>query len=449
MQTKSVSLLGLGRSNLALIPHLASLGYKISLRDRRPKEAFADSLADWQKSGFRCYFGDGYLDNLCEDILFRSPILRPDLPQLALACARGAVLTSDVDYFFAACPAPIFGVTGSDGKTTTSTVLSLLCSQVAKTHLGGNIGTPLGNFIGKVAKEDFVVAELSSFQLMTLRRAPRVAVVTNLSPNHLDYHRDIDEYRSAKEQIFLQDGCRCAILNYDNADTRDMARRLPPNVACRFFGHGAGSHLYVSHHGGRIFLRGEPILDTQDLLVCGKHNTENFMAAIAACGDFITAEMVRTVARSFGGVAHRLEWVGEQNGVRFCNSSIDSTPTRTVASLEALCAYRGRIWVILGGYDKCLSFAPLAPALAKAAKGVVLQGATSDKIAAALQADADFCASGIPIHQAENLEKAVKLCKSFAKAGDIVLLSPACASFDAFSDFEQRGQAFCRYVKDA
>ncbi len=449
MQTKSVSLLGLGRSNLALLPHLLEKGYKISLRDRRPKEAFADSLANWQKSGIRCYFGDGYLDSLCEDILFRSPILRPDLPPLALACARGAILTSDVNYFFDSCPAPIFGVTGSDGKTTTSTVLSLLCSQVAKTHLGGNIGTPLGTFLGKVAKEDFVVAELSSFQLMTLTRAPRVAIVTNLSPNHLDYHRDTDEYRRAKEQIFLQDGCRCAILNYDNAATRDMARRLPSNTEFRFFGHGTDPHLFVSHHDGRIFLRGEPILDTQELMVCGKHNIENFMAAIAACADFITAEMVQKVARSFGGVAHRLEWVGEQNGVRFCNSSIDSTPTRTVASLEALDAYRGRIWVILGGYDKCLSFSPLAPALAKVAKGVVLQGATFDKIAATLQKDADFCASGIPIHRTKHLGEAVKLCKSLAKAGDIVLLSPACASFDAFRDFEERGQAFCRYVKEA
>ncbi len=442
MLPKKVALIGAGLSNRSLLSHLLDCGHAVTVRDRKDKEAVLQKIPPelQDRVTYRC--GENYLCDLREDILFRAPGIRPDLPALQKAQSRGAILTSDIAYFFDRCPAPIYGVTGSDGKTTTSTLLSRLLSCIRPTHLGGNIGTPLCDFLGKVSKTDAVVAELSSFQLMTLCRAPQVAVVTNLSPNHLDYHRDLDEYRLAKERIFTQKGCTCAVLNYDNLQTRDMADRLPSQVECRFFGFGDGSHLYVNCHDGSIFRQSTFLCRCDDLCVSGRHNIENFMAALCATGEEISAEMAQSVALQFHGVAHRMEFVAEKEGVRYLNSSIDSTPTRTKATLEALSCDAHRILLILGGYDKHLDFSPLCAPITAMAKAVVLQGATAQKIASVLQSDPAFCASHIPLFFANGLEHAVSVCKGHAQSGDIVLLSPACASFDAFEHFEARGKAF-------
>lgn len=446
MLPKKVALIGAGLSNRSLLSHLLDCGLSVTVRDRKDKDTVMQKIPPDLRNrvAYRC--GESYLCDLDEDILFRAPGIRPDISAFQEALARGAILTSDIAYFFEHCPAPIYGVTGSDGKTTTSTLLSRLLGFLRHTHLGGNIGTPLCDFLGKVAPTDAVVAELSSFQLMTLCRAPRVAVVTNLSPNHLDYHTDFEEYRASKERIFTQEGCECAVLNYDNLQTRDMASRLPSHVECRFFGFGEGTHLYVNCHDGKLFRRGTFLCRCDDLCVSGKHNIENFMAALCAAGDDITAQMAQSVAKNFHGVAHRLEWVATKNGVRYINSSIDSTPTRTKAALEALSADAHRILLILGGYDKHLDFSPLCAPIVAAAKGVVLQGATASKIAFALQNDPDFCASAIPLFFAKDLEDAVLICKENAQSGDVVLLSPACASFDAFEHFEARGSAFRKAV---
>ncbi len=443
---QSVSLLGIGISNLSLLPELKRLRCRISIRDRRPAICFQEQIPTWESDGIVCHFGDRYLEDLCEAVLFRSPGIRADLPELVEAQKRGAILSSDIDYFFAHCPAPIYAVTGSDGKTTTASLLAALSAHLCPTYLGGNIGTPLCNYLYRVKEHDAVVAELSSFQLMTMRTSPTVAVVTNLSPNHLDYHSDFSEYRLAKEQIFLHPDCRVAVLNYDNPHTREMASRLPHRVDCRFFGYGNGAHLCVCCHDGMIFCRGVPLIKVTDLCIPGRHNVENFMAACAALADRITPSIAYEVAQSFFGVPHRLELVRTLRGVRYYNSSIDSTPTRTLAALSALESDAGRILIILGGYDKQISFAPLGKALANSAKCVVLIGATADKIEKSLLQDALFTSKRIPMVRCADLENAVRYCASTAKSNDVVLLSPACASFDAFTNFEERGTAFAKSV---
>ncbi len=443
----SVSLLGIGISNLSLLPEFKRLRCRISIRDRRPAACFQDQIPAWEADGIVCHFGEEYLEDLCESVLFRSPGIRPDLPELVEAQKHGAILCSDIDYFFAHCSAPIYAVTGSDGKTTTASLLAALSAHLCPTYLGGNIGTPLCNYLYRAGEHDAVVAELSSFQLMTMRTSPTVAVVTNLSPNHLDYHLDFSEYRLAKEQIFLHPECRVAVLNYGNPYTREMASRLPHHVECRFFGYGDGAHLCVCCHDGMIFCRGIPLIKVADLCIPGRHNVENFMAACAALADRITPSIAYEVAQSFFGVPHRLELVRTLRSVRYYNSSIDSTPTRTLAALSALESDAGRIRIILGGYDKNLSFAPLGKALARSAKEVILIGATADKIESALTADPDFTASGIPILRCRDLDNAVFHCASVSKCGEVVLLSPACASFDSFKNFEERGMAFTKAVR--
>ena len=461
--TRRVAVVGLGVSNRPLIDFLLKKGACVTGRDRVPRENFG-ALADaWEQKGVRLVCGDGYLDGLDEEIIFRAPGIRPDHPAFLAAMARGAILTSEMELFLELCPATVIGVTGSDGKTTSTTLTGLMLERECKkrgrgrVYVGGNIGQPLLPLVDEMTADDFAVVELSSFQLMTLRQSPHRAAITNVTPNHLDWHRDMAEYINAKTNIFRHAGNQLLVLNAENEITRDLARSSPSHVTlfssrctsptelgallregdCAYY-HKDG---VITHWDGE---RETAVLERSDILLPGLHNVENYMTALALTHGLVSRESIYEVATTFTGVAHRLERVRELDGVIYYNSSIDSSPTRTAAALSALAPKKPI--VICGGYDKKIPFAPLAEALAKHAKAVVLTGATAGKIEDAITA-LDV-AEKPPVYRESDFTRAVHLARSLANAGDIVLLSPACASFDAFKNFAERGETFRRIVSE-
>lgn len=445
---RQVTVLGAGISNLPLIDFLTRHGAYVTVRDQKPPEAFAALTARWDAAGIRYFLGKSYLSDLRADYLFRSPGLRPDRPEILRAQAQGAVLTSEMELFFDLCPCPIFGVTGSDGKTTTTTLLTRLLTAAGKrVYLGGNIGAPLLPQVGQMTPTDLAVVELSSFQLMTMRRSPQIAVVTNLSENHLDYHRTFAEYALAKRNILSHTPCQTAVLNADDARVMQMAQAVPRGARVKTFSlQDTSADVYLI--GDKMYNHGNEILDfSKEFHLPGVHNRQNCMAAYCACAELVTPQNVRRAVCDFTGVEHRLEVVATVDGVRYINSSIDSTPTRTAAALTALSDASGKLVVLLGGYDKQLSFAPLCKPLAENAAAVILFGATEERIAQTLASDAAFCAKQIPVYRCQNLVAAMEKARAVAQSGQTVLLSPACASFDAFANFEARGRKFKETVQ--
>ncbi len=442
---RHAAVIGVGISNRPLINMLLSAGAKVTARDRKTREKFpaADEL---EALGVKLVLGEEYLEGIDEDILFKAPGIRSDKPELAEAVARGALLTSEMELFFELCPAHIFAITGSDGKTTTTTLTAKLLEAAGhRVYLGGNIGRPLLPLVGEMTPEDFAVVELSSFQLHCMKHSPETAVITNVSPNHLDWHTGMEEYIEAKKTIFRhqKEGMRL-VLNYENGITREMADEAAADVT--YFGHdsiGKSAHEVIERDGV-IYYDGERILDCEDILIPGRHNAENYMAAIAATAGYVPPEVVRKLASSFGGVEHRCEFVRELDGVRYYNSSIDSSPTRTAAALSS---FKNRVIVICGGYDKQIPFEPLGYTLSRHAKAAVLTGATAGKIKAALTSCPEY-SEGMPaIIEADHFENAVKAAREAAVPGDVVILSPACASFDAFANFEERGNRYKELVR--
>lgn len=465
------AVLGLGISNLPLIDLLIDEGAVITARDAKTREALGDVAERLEARGVTVVAGADYLEGLTEQVIFRSPGIRPDVPQIADAVSRGAILTSEMELFMARTPAPIFAITGSDGKTTTTNLTYLLLNtQFEKDHaarhayIGGNVGKPLLPHVGEMTEDDIAVAELSSFQLFTMRRSPVRAVITNITPNHLNWHRDMDEYIEAKGNICLREGIEHVTLNADNEVTANLARRIVENTDLPITLFSSTKHRYKDIYPklregctaifGRdegegemlYFSDGEydmPILPVSHIRLPGRHNVENYMAAISLTRGFIDPETIDEVASTFPGVEHRLELVRVLDGVSYYNSSIDSSPTRTAAALSALTT---KPIVICGGYDKNIPFAPLADALCSRAKAVVLTGATAQKIYDALLACPDYDKEKLPVCIERDFDRAVCLAHGMAHPGDVVLLSPACASFDAFPNFEVRGNHFKELV---
>ena len=445
IKEKRVALIGLGRTHKPLVRFFLSLGAKsVTARDKKDVPR-----PDLSKDGATLVLGEGYLDELTEDVILRTPAIRPDTPELLAAQKRGALVTSEMELFLAFCPCPVYGITGSDGKTTTSTLTAKLLEASGKqVFLGGNIGTPLLDRLGEIEPIDACVVELSSFQLMGMRVSPEVCTVTNLSENHLDWHRDMDEYYDAKTSIFQnQEAGDLAVFNADCGYTRAMAGGAKGRV--RFFSRKNPVKNGTScHTDDNIFFfadgEAEPCFSREEILVPGDHNLENYLAAIAATRDVVSTAAALCVARSFAGVAHRMELVGIVGGVRYYNSSIDSSPARSTATLKA---FKKKPIVIMGGYDKQLNYAPLAPVLTERAKALVLTGQTAAKIDAALADYAPFQKSGVEIRRDDTFEGAFLQAAKLAEEGDLVLLSPASASFDMFRDFEERGEVFRALVK--
>ena len=447
---KTITVIGLGVSNRPLLKLLLDAGYNVTVRDKRTAEKFG--VADAKKleaAGCHLILGENYLENITEDVIFRTPGLHPFTPQLAAAVERGAVLTSEMEVFFSVCPCHIIAVTGSDGKTTTTTIISeLLKAQGYRVFLGGNIGTPLLDKTPEMAENDWAVLELSSFQLHSMNCSPDISVVTNVSPNHLDVHPSYEDYQTAKKQIFLsQRSSGVTVLNADNEITRSFASECPGTV--RFFSRKEVPENGVYLSDGIIYRihDGVPseILRAEDIQIPGLHNVENYMAAFAATDGIVSDENCLTVAKNFRGVAHRLEMIRTLHGVTYCNDSIASSPTRTIAGLHAL---RQKPILIAGGYDKHIPFDSLGDEICLHVKSLILTGFTADKIYEAVTKSPLYDPEKLAIRKIDDFRSAVLTASEIAAEGDMVLLSPACASFDHFKNFVERGETFRSIVNE-
>ncbi len=443
LRHKTVAVIGVGVSNTPLLELLLAEGIRVTACDKRSREQMGEQAEHLEQLGCELHLGADYLKDLDADVIFRTPGLRPDVPEIAACMDRGAVLTSEMEVFFEVCPCTIIAVTGSDGKTTTTTIIAELLKAAGKrVWVGGNIGHPLLCEADGMLATDYAVLELSSFQLMTMKHSPHIAVVTNLAPNHLDVHRDMAEYVAAKENIFRhQSGEDVAVFNADNDITAEQSHRAPGRA--RLFSR-------QDEVADGVFLRGEDIvcrsggherviMTTGDIKIPGVHNVENYMAAIAAVDGLVPDEVIRDFAREFGGVEHRIELVRTYRGVRYYNDSIASSPSRTIAGLRS---FREKVILIAGGYDKHIPFDVLGPEIVEHVKLLVLCGATADKIRAAVENAPGYQPGKPEILDVTPFTAAVEAARDRAQPGDVVTLSPACAAFDQFKNFAERGKFF-------
>lgn len=430
-QNKKIGFVGAGISNVPILKLFAENGIEVSLRDKKNYDAIPENelLASL---GVKFITGENYLDDIYEDVIFLSPVLRPDLVPFIEAKKKNVLITTELEEFLRFCPCTTIGITGSDGKTTTSTLISkLLEASGKKVYLGGNIGENLFVKLKEIKSSDFAVIEISSFQLMKMENKPDISVVTNVSPNHLDWHTDMEEYISAKRKIVSFNQQR-NVLCADDEITKSFK-----NEKTIFFGKNEFSDFLYDNEG--IKHKNKLILKDEDILLPGIHNRANYSAAISAVYPFITNEAIQTVAKTFKGVEHRIELVDVIDGVSYYNSSIDSSPTRTAAALNS---FNEKVIVISGGYDKKIPLEPLAPLFEKKAKAVILMGTTGPIIEKILLGN-NYTGK---ILRAENMNSAVKQASSLAQFGDKVILSPAAASFDLYPNFVCRGNDFKKEV---
>ena len=440
---KRIVVLGLGVSNRPLVRLLLSYGCSVTGCDRTPREKLDAEVLELEKQGCTLRLGDTYLDDLTADLVFRTPGMHPDHPALQALRKGGASITSEMEAFFALCPCKIIAVTGSDGKTTTTTLISELLKAAGETvWLGGNIGTPLLPVCRQMRETDYAVVELSSFQLMDMTHSAHRAVVTNLAPNHLDVHKDMQEYVDAKKNIFQhQSADDLLILNADNAITAGFTGR----GKIRWFARVGKTDNGVCLNGDMICRDGVPVLSKQDILLPGEHNVENYMAAILAVEGLVSDDVIRQVARTFGGVEHRIELVRVKDGVRFYNDSIASSPSRTIAGLRS---FPEKVLLIAGGYDKHIPYDVLGPEVCSHVKILLVNGATGGQIRQAVEAAPNYRPGYPQIVDCCDFADAVHKAAKAAKDQDVVLMSPASAAFDQFKNFMERGTYFKKLVME-
>ena len=444
IKNKRVALIGIGRSHLPLIPLFTKYGATVIACDKRDREALGEAADRAQADGAALSLGEGYLDGLEADIALRTPGMRCWCDELNALRAKGVKVTSEMEIFFDICPCRIFGVTGSDGKTTTTTVIrEMLKAEGYNVRLGGNIGRPLLPEIESIKPDDVAVVELSSFQLISMTQSPDVAVVTNLQPNHLDIHKDMREYIDSKKNIILfQNNNDKAVLNLDNGITRSFAGECRGRVD--FFSRRESVENGAFLDGDKIVYSDSgkltEVLDIKDIRIPGMHNVENYMTAVCAVWGYVSLENIRKVAAEFAGVEHRAEFVRELDGVRYYNDSIASSPTRTASGTLSL--YDFKIILIAGGYDKHLDYTGLGDVICRKVKTAILMGATADKIEAAIRGSSEYREGQPAIIRVKDMSEAVNAARENAVSGDIVSMSPASASFDLYKDFDARGKHF-------
>ena len=450
LRGKQVAVIGIGVSNIPLIKLFLKKGIAVTACDKCEREAYDNQslLLELEALGATLHMGAGYLDDLTQDVIFRSPGIRPDIPAFEQAKANGAVITSEMEVFFHVCPCKTIAVTGSDGKTTTTTIIAKLLEAAGyHVHLGGNIGRPLLPDIESIQPDDLAVLELSSFQLMTLDTSADIAVVTNLAPNHLDVHKGMEEYIAAKKNIFLyQNAQQKVVLNRDNDITHSFVPEAKGQVT--LFSRQNPLDEGVVLEDGIICVKKDgntrKVLPVADILLPGVHNIENYEAAIGAVDGLVPDETIRQFAATFGGVEHRIELVRALHGVKYYNDSIASSPSRTMAGLRS---FSQKVILIAGGYDKHIPYDVLGSDLVAHVKAMVLTGATAPKIQAAAEQAPGYDAQALPICTIDDFADAVHKAVSLAQPGDIVILSPASASFDKFKNFMVRGDTFKELIR--
>lgn len=441
IRDKRVAVIGAGVSNMPLVSLLREAGISVTVHDKKAADALGEQFDKLTALGVQTVLGEHYLDALDEDIIFRTPGLHPWHPSLQAARARGAVVTSEMELFFQVCPCKIIGITGSDGKTTTTTLTYEFLKHAGHTcHLGGNIGKPLLPEVRTMQADDLAIVELSSFQLMDMKFSPSIAAITNLTPNHLDYHKDFDEYVQAKTSIFTHQkpGDRL-VLNGDDRVTRtlDIGPGHKIMTCSKIVKPENGVYLrdgviYIAENG-----QDRTLMEAKDIRIPGAHNVSNVMMAAAIVQGLCEDSDIIEVAKTFGGVEHRIEFVREFEGVKYYNDSIASSPTRTIAGLNS---FDQKLILIAGGYDKHIPYDVLGKPICEHVKTLLLTGATAPKIRACVeQAD---CAEKPEIIDVPDLAAAVRAANAVAHPGDIVIMSPASASFDCFKNFMERGDLF-------
>ena len=449
LNNRKVAVIGLGVSNLPLLDYLHDKKAKVTVFDQRtideiPKETM-DKITEYS---FEFSLGKFYLDKLKGfELIFRSPSCLPTVPELVEAEKNGAIITTEVELVLKMTPSKVIGITGSDGKTTTTTLIHEILKHAGyKCFLGGNIGTPLFTQIEKMRPEDIVVLELSSFQLMGMEISPDISVITNISPNHLNIHKDYDEYIEAKKNIFkFQNKDGILVINYDNEITNPLNTEANGKVI--YFSSKTklddgfivdGDIIKESEAGIR-----KHILNVKDIKLRGVHNFENICTALAATKMLVDTDIASEAIKEFQGVEHRLELIREIDGVKWYNDSVSSSPTRTIAGLNS---YNEEIVLIAGGYDKNLDYTPIAKPIVEKVKTLILLGQTSGKIYEAVKAELEKQNKNLNIYMCDSLEDTVKKAQKYAKKGQIVLFSPASASFDMFKNFADRGEKFKNLV---
>ena len=441
LKGKKIAVLGLGVSNRPLVRLLLEFGCDVTGCDRTPREKLDAEVLELETAGCKLRVGDDYLEGVEADVLFRTPGMHPGNPAIQGLAQKGAKVTSEMEVFFEVCPCHLIAVTGSDGKTTTTTLVSEMLKASGKTvWLGGNIGTPLLPLVRQMKETDFAVVELSSFQLMDMTRSPERALITNLAPNHLDVHKDMEEYVDSKKNIFrFQNADGLLVLNADN----EITAAFTGNGTTHFFSR-QGKEAHVVLKDGMIYRNGTAVLEASDILIPGVHNIENYMAAIAMVEGLVEDETVRQVAKTFGGVEHRIELVRIKDGVKFYNDSIASSPSRTIAGLRS---FSEKVILIAGGYDKHIPYDVLGPEVCAHVKKLFLGGATGPQIRTAVEACPEFNGQ-VEIVDCENFEAAVRAAAAAAVEGDVVLMSPASAAFDQFKNFMVRGEFYKKLVRE-
>lgn len=444
IKDKKIAIVGYGISNSALLEFLSTSEAKISLFDASSNIKTDEIQSKYQNKNIDFYFGTNYLSYLNGfDIIFRTPVMRPDIPEFIQEKIAGAIITSEIELFFELCPCEIIAVTGSDGKTTTTTLIHHLLSNNGYTcWLGGNIGTPLINKLNTISVNDKVVLELSSFQLMTMNVSPNIAVVLNITPNHLDIHTSMDEYIQAKKNIFkYQSHTNRVIFNLDCELCASFIPECHSNVLVYSL-HPIKENGFFVENNEIFYLNDnqkQGIMSTKEIRLLGLHNLQNFMAAIAATIDYVNIDTIKHVANTFNGVEHRMEYVTTKNEISFYNDSIGSSPNRTMAGLQL---FDKKVILIAGGYDKNLSYTELGKTILEKVKRLILIGQTASKINEAVQKSCNNPQIPIDIVFCNTLEDAVYEAYNAALEGDKIVLSPASASFDMFKNFEERGNAY-------
>lgn len=433
LKKSKIAIVGLGVSNIPMLDYLYDLESNVTIFNE------SDISIDLSKYNYPVYTGERYLDKLVGfDIIFRSPSCLPTKKEIVLEEKRGCYVTSEIQEVIKLCPCKVIGVTGSDGKTTTSTLIDLvLRSNGYHTFLGGNIGTPLFTRISEMKEDDIVVLELSSFQLMGMEVSPDISVITNISPNHLDKHKDYQEYIDSKCNIF-RNNKGILVLNYDN----EITKKLESTREIRYFSRYEKTNCFYVVDG-KIYNNDKMVFDTKNLRIRGIHNHENICACMSALYDMVDISKSFDAIASFGGVEHRLEFVREIDGVKWYNDSVSSSPTRTIAGLNS---YDESIVLIAGGYDKNLDYSPLAKPILNKVRVLILFGDTKDKIYRAVISNKTK--EDIEIYICNTLDEVIKTAYDTAKSGEVVLFSPASASFDMFKNFADRGNQFKKMVNE-